>query len=174
LQKTVSPRGCSSRKRRRRKKWFAAACKVERESKKQEKLISSTEVKASKATAKAKELRLKLAAVINTISEGTPLAAGLIPWQDTEHHSYKKSKGVDSQSVAGVAVPSHLYLSPQRKGMTANKRLSIGSPGCFSDHREESLSSNSSSVGSLSKGVLTISDDREDGESGYHLVNRTL
>ena len=53
------------------KKCVAAACKVERESKKQEKLISSTEVKASKAMAKAKELRLKLAEVINTIGKDT-------------------------------------------------------------------------------------------------------
>jgi hypothetical protein len=40
------------------KKCAATACKVERESKKQEKLISSAEVKASKVTAKAKELHL--------------------------------------------------------------------------------------------------------------------
>ncbi len=52
------------------KKCIATARKVKRESKKQEKLISSEEVKASKATAKAKELRLKLAAVINTIGGG--------------------------------------------------------------------------------------------------------
>ncbi len=83
------------------------------------------------ATAKAKELHLKLATVINTIGKGTPFAAGPIPLQDTEHHSHKKSRGVSSQSVAGVAALSHSYLSPQRKGTRANKRLSLQSPGRF-------------------------------------------
>ncbi len=112
--------------------------------------------------------------MINTIGRGTPSAARLISQQDTEHHSHKKSRGVGSQSVAGVAVLSHSYLSPQRKGTTANKRLSVRFPGRFSDHQAEFLSSNSSSSGSLSKGVLTIGDDSEDGESRYHPVNRTL
>ncbi len=58
--------------------------------------------------------------------------------------------------------------------MTANKRLSVQSPGHFSNHRAESLSSNSSSLRSLSKGILTISNNSEDGESGYHPINRTL
>ncbi len=57
--------------------------------------------------------------------------------------------------------------------MMANKQLSVRSPGCFSDHQVESLSSNSSSLGSLSKGVLTINNVSEDGESEYHPVNRT-
>ncbi len=128
--------------------------------------MSSAEVKASKAKAKAKELPLKLAMVINAVGEETPPAAGLIPLQDLEHHPHKKSRGVSSQSVAGAVASSHSYLSLQRKGTTANKRQSFQSPGHFSDHQVESLSSKSSPLGSLSKGILTISNDSKDGDRG--------
>ncbi len=70
--KTQTMADCKSKRELKQKaaeenKCVAADCNVERESKKQEKLISSADVKASKATAKAEELRLKLAAVINTV-----------------------------------------------------------------------------------------------------------
>jgi hypothetical protein len=54
------------------------------------------EVKASKVTAKAKKMHLKLAMVINTTGEETPPTAMCIPLQDLEHHSHKKSRGVSS------------------------------------------------------------------------------
>jgi hypothetical protein len=75
--------------------------------------------------------------------------------------------------VAGAAALSHLYLSPQRKGTTANKRLSVQSPGCFSNHWVDSSSSKSFSSGSLSKGVLTIGEDSDDGKSGYQSIDST-
>ncbi len=75
--------------------------------------------------------------------------------------------------MAGAAAPSYLYLSPQRKGTTANKRLSDQSPGCFSNHRVDSSSSKSFSSRSLSKGILTIGKDSDDGKSGYQSIDRT-
>jgi hypothetical protein len=63
------------------------------ESKKQEKLISSVKAKATKATAKAKELRLKLAAAINAADGKTPPADGLSLLQDLAHHPIRRAGG---------------------------------------------------------------------------------
>ncbi len=89
------------------KKHVAAARKVERESKRQEKLISSAEVKASKATAKAKELHLKLAKGINTIGGETPFCCPQACTPEGYRASFsQEEQGVSSQSVAGAAAPS--------------------------------------------------------------------
>ncbi len=90
----------------------------------QEKLISSAESKAAKATAKAKELQVKLAEAIRAAEE-TPSAAVPASAHDLEHHSHKKSKGMSGQSLVGASIPCHSYLSSQRKGMTANKGISV-------------------------------------------------
>jgi hypothetical protein len=142
------------------KKLAVAACKVEREVNKKEKLISNARDKAAKASAKAEELRLKLAEVIN--SGGSGAAAG----QELAHHPQKKSRGSTNQLVAGALALSHSYLSPQRKGMMTKKRLSVHSPHHFSHCRANSLSSGSSSSGSLCTGVLTICKDSEDDKEG--------
>jgi hypothetical protein len=88
------------------KKLAVAARKVERESKKKEKLISAADDEAAKASAKAEELRLKLAEAIN--GGGSGAAAG----QELAHHFQKKSRGSTSQLVAGAVALSHSYLSP--------------------------------------------------------------
>ncbi len=142
------------------KKLAVAACKVKRESKKKEKLISAAKDKAAKVLAKAEELHLKLAEAIN--GGGSGAAAG----QELVHHPQKKSRGLTGQSVAGAVALSHSYLSPQRKGTTAKKRVSVRSPRHLSHRRANSLSSGSSSSGSLSTGVLTIGKDSDDDEEG--------
>jgi hypothetical protein len=81
------------------KKLAIAACKVERESKKKEKLISAAKDKAAKVSAKAEELRLKLAEAIN--GGGSGAAAG----QELVHHPQKKSRGSTSQSVGPWPCP---------------------------------------------------------------------
>ncbi len=98
------------------------ACKVEREARKKEKLISAAKDKAAKASAKAEELRLKLAEVTN--GRGSGPAVG----RELAHHPQKKSRGSAGQSVAETVALSHSYLSPQRKGTTAKKRVSVRSP----------------------------------------------
>ncbi len=142
------------------KKLAVAARKVKREAKKKEKLISATKDKAAKALAKAEELRLKLTEAIN--GKGLGAAAG----QELAHHPQKKSRGSTGQLVAGAVTLSHSYLSPQRKGMTAKKRVSMRSPHHFSHYRTNSLLSGSLSSGFLSAGVLTIGEDSDDDKEG--------
>jgi hypothetical protein len=90
------------------------------------------------------------------------------------HHSQKKSRGLTSQSVAGAVALSHSYLSPQRKGTTAKKRVSVCSPCHFSHCLANSLSSGSLSSGSLSAKVLTISKDSDDNKEGAASDGRIL
>jgi hypothetical protein len=142
------------------KKLAVAACKVKKESKKKEKLISAAKDKAVKVSAKAEELHLKLAGAIN--GRGSGAAAR----QELAHHPQKKSRGMTSQLVAGAMALSHSYLSPQRKGTTAKKRVSVRSPRHFSHRRANPLSSGSSTSGSLSAGVLTIGKDGDNDEEG--------
>jgi hypothetical protein len=142
------------------KKLAVAARKVKREAKKKEQFIYATKDKASKASAKAEELCLKLTEAIN--GGGSGAAAG----QELVHHPQKKSRGSTGQLVAGAVALSHSYLSPQRKGVTAKKRVSVHSPCHYSHRLANSLSSGSSSSGSLSAGVLTIGNDSDDDEEG--------
>jgi hypothetical protein len=116
-----------------------------------------------KTTVKAEELHLKIAEAIKAGSGDTPLTfAGLASLEDLVQHSHKMSKGISGRSLAGVLVPSQSYLSPQRKGETANMRVCVQSPRHFSDRRIKTPSPS----GSLSSGSLwTIGDDSDDNET---------
>jgi hypothetical protein len=138
------------------KKLALTACKVKRESKKKEKLISAAKGKAAKASAKAEELHLKL---VEAINGGGSCAAAR---QELAHHPQKKSRGLTGRLVAGAVALSHSYLSPQWKGTTAKKRVSVRSPHHFSHRRANSVSSGSSSSSSLSAGVLPIGKNSDD------------
>jgi hypothetical protein len=98
------------------KKAAAAARKTDGLAKKQEKRISSAKAKASTAAAKAESIRSKLADVMKAAA--VPEAA----------HLHKKSKGMLG-NVPTNPPPAHtLSLSPQRKSMSAKKRVSLQSP----------------------------------------------
>jgi hypothetical protein len=92
-----------------------AARKADIVLKRQQQLINSVEVKAAKATAKASELCLQLAAAA---SAGAPPPAAT-------SHSHKKSKGSSGATSSTSVQSTPPQLSPQRKVMTANKRVSI-------------------------------------------------
>jgi hypothetical protein len=148
------------------KKLTVPACKVKREAKKKEKLICTAKDEAAKAPAKAEELRLKLAEAIN--GGGSGAAAG----QKLAHHPQKKSRGLTGQLVAGAMALSHSYLSPQRKGTTAKKRVTVRSPHHFSHCLDNSLLLGSSFSGSLSARVLTIGKDSDNDKEGSMFDSR--
>jgi hypothetical protein len=110
------------------KKAAVAARKADGLAKKQEKRISSTKAKASTVAAKAKTLCSKLAEVMK--SAAVPEAV----------HLHKKSKGVLGTAPINSPLAHTLSLSPQRKSMSAKKRVSVQSPLCSSYDKEDELS----------------------------------
>jgi hypothetical protein len=110
------------------KKAATAAHKVDGLAKKQEKRISSIKAKASTAAAKAESLRSKLADVMKAAA--VPEAA----------HLHKKSKGMLGNAPINPPPTHTLSLSPQRKLMSAKKRVSMQSPLRPSYNKEDKLS----------------------------------
>jgi hypothetical protein len=110
------------------KKAAAAACKADGLAKKQEKWISSAKAKASTAAAEAETLRSKLANVMK--SAVVPEAA----------HHHKKIKGMLGTAPTNSPLAHTPPLSPQRKSMSAKKRVSVQSPLCSSYDKEDKLS----------------------------------
>ncbi len=126
----------------------------------QEKLIILAEAKAAKAAAHAEELCVKLAEAIkantnNPASAKTPAPLG------TAHLS-KKSKGTAGSLTMSTATQRYAYQSPQRKVMTANKRVSVRLPKSFPSKTLSVLSSLDSEI--ISNGVLTIKDNTSNEE----------
>jgi hypothetical protein len=110
------------------KKAATATRKADGLAKRQEKMISSAKAKASTTAAKAESLCSKLADVMKAAA--VPEAA----------HLPKKSKGM-LRNVPTNPSPVHmLSLSPQRKSMSAKKRVSMQSPLRPSYNKEDKLS----------------------------------
>ncbi len=109
------------------KKAAAAAHRADGFAKKQEKRISFTKAKASTAAAKAEALRSKLADVMK--SAAIPEAA----------HHHKKSKGMLGTAPTNSPLAHTVPLPPQRKLMSAKKRVSVQSPLCSSYNKEDGL-----------------------------------
>ena len=169
------------------KRAAVAARRIERETKKRERMISAAAQKAAKASAKADDLRraLQVAEAMRLESESpSPALPKLTPSQvitksadlcqalqlaglmSAASSHQKKAKGALGQSVLGVAIESLSYQSPQRRGPTANKRVSVRSPRHFSRSPDaRSSSGSSSSSGSLSDGILTIGEDTDNDVS---------
>jgi hypothetical protein len=126
------------------KKAAAAACKADSLEKKQEKWISSAKAKSSTAAAKAETLRSKLMDVMK--SAAIPEAA--------YHH--KKSKGMLGTAPTNSPLAHTLPLSPQRKSMSAKKRVSVQSPLRSSYNKEDKLSLD---------GVIMLVSSRSSGTS---------
>ncbi len=72
-------------------------------------------------------------------------------------HSHKKSKGSAGSSTVSIVVLTILYLSPQRKGATVNKRVSLQSSCQFTSKFQPS--SDSLTSDSVSAGVSTMGND---------------
>ncbi len=109
------------------KKAATAACKADGLAKKQEKRISSAKAKASTVAAKAEALRSKLEDVMK--SAAIPEAA----------HHHKKNKGMLGTAPTNSPLAHTLSLSPQRKLMSAKKRVSVQSPLRSSYDKEDGL-----------------------------------
>jgi hypothetical protein len=128
------------------KKAAAAARKSDSLAKKQEKMVSSMKAKASTAAAKAKTLRNKLAEVMK--------AAAVVP---EAAHLHKKIKGMPWIAPTDSPPTHTLVLSPQRKPMSAKKRVSVQSPLRSSQGKGDDSSSDElmASVSSGSSGTST-------------------
>jgi hypothetical protein len=132
--------------------------------KKQEKqvmLISSAKDKAAKASAKAKDLRTKLVEATKLAASPLVRSAELV---SSTSHSDKKSKGnagAPSTRPTGSYTPQ---LSPQRKRMSANKRVNLHSTFRLSASQLEILLSSDSSYSSDTSGdkVPLVSEDTDD------------
>jgi hypothetical protein len=98
------------------KKAAAATHKSVSLAKKQEKMVSSAKAKASTAAAKAETLRNKLAEVMK--------AAFFVP---EAAHLHTKIKGMPGIAPTNSPPAHTLVLSPQRKPMSAKKRVSVQS-----------------------------------------------
>jgi hypothetical protein len=133
------------------KKAAAAARKSDSLVKNQEKMVSSAKAKASTAAAKAETLRNKLAEVMK--------AAAVIP---EAAHLHKKIKGMPRIYPTDSPSAHTLVLSPQRKPMSAKKRVSVQSPLRSSQGKGDDSSSDESmaSVSSGSSGTLTATVEK--------------
>jgi hypothetical protein len=139
------------------KRSAVAARKADMVLKRQQRLINSVEVKAAKATAKAAKLRLQLAAAA---------LAGAPPLGPTSH-SHKKSKGSLGSTTTTLVQSTPPQQSPQRKVMTANKRVSVfQSPLRSPFHSPEgSTSGSDTSSGSSTLDCPVVGEDSSDGSS---------
>jgi hypothetical protein len=147
------------------KKAAAAAGKADGLAKKQEKRIFSAKAKASTAAAKAETLRSKLADVMK--SAAIPEAA----------HHCKKSKWMLRTAPTNSPLAHTVPLSPQRKSMSAKKRVSVQSPLRSSYDEEDKLSLDGSImlVSSRSSGMsLTMTIKREYGSADTLLMPTAL
>jgi hypothetical protein len=77
------------------------------------------ETKAAKAATHEVELRVKLAEAIRASTEDS--ASAKTPVLLGTAHLCKKSKGTAGSLTMSTAAQHHVYQSPQRKAMTANK-----------------------------------------------------
>ncbi len=118
------------------------------------------EAKAAKATALADELCVKLAEAIRANTDNSASAKTPAPFGTA--HSHRKSKGTAGYLNVSTAAQHHVYQSPQRKAMTANKRVSVRLPKSFPSETLSILSSSDSK--NSNDGVLTIRDDTSDKE----------
>ncbi len=133
------------------KKAVKATCKDDGLAKKQEKRISSAKAMASTVAAKAETLRSKLADVMKST---------VIP--EAAHH-HKKSKGMLGIAPTNSPLAHTLPLSPQRKLMSAKKRVSVQSPLRSSYDREDKLS--------LDGSIMLVSS-RSSGTSSTTTIKR--
>jgi hypothetical protein len=133
------------------KKAAAATCKAEGLAKKQEKRIFSSKAKASTAAAKAETFRRNLADVMK--SAVVPEAA----------HHHKKSKGMLGTVPTNSPLAHTLPLSPQRKSMSAKKRVSVQSPLHSFCDKEDKLSLD---------GLIMLVSSRSFGMSSTMTVKR--
>ena len=140
-----------------KKRSAVAARKADMVLKQQKRLINFVEVKAAKATAKAAELCLQLAAAA---SAGAPPPAAT-------SHSHKKSKGSSGATTTTLVQSTPPQLSPQRKVMTANKRVSVLQSPLRSPFRspEGSTSGSDTSSGSSNLDCPVVGEDSSDGSS---------
>jgi hypothetical protein len=124
-------------------------------------MISSAEAKAAKAVVKADGLRIKLVEATKASAAPSLSCCFAGPISADSPHLHKKSKGMASASSPVITQASTLHQSPQRKEMTANKRMSIQSPSCFSSIYSVSLSSSSFLSSSSGSTVLLVGEDSD-------------
>jgi hypothetical protein len=148
------------------KKLLVATYKIKMKVQKKEKLILLAEAKAAKAVAKADELCTKLAEAMKA-STMAPIKTFSTP---DSGHSHKKSKGSASLSTVSPIAPLHSYLSPQRKGITVNKRVSVQLPRHLSS--KTLFSSGSLTSGSVNNGVLMIGNKSDNKEVDLEVVDK--
>ena len=136
------------------RKSAVAARKADIMLKRQEQLITYVMVKATKATAKADKLRLKLAAAAKA---GAPPPAATSDY----HTKIKGSSGASATTLVESTPPQQ---SPQRKVMIANKQVSIlQSPLRFPLHNSgESMSGSNASSSSSEGGCPLVGENSND------------
>ena len=87
-------------------------------------------------------------------------------------HSHKKNKGSANLSTVSPVAQPHLYLSPQRKDTTINKRVSVQSPQHFPS-KNLSLSGSLASE-TQSDGALTIGSDSDNRDKEVEVVDNPI